>query len=292
MPNTKHIYNRTLFLIGLTGLLSACVTNRYGLIGKQDSAPRTHVDTTRISSPTPRHEPRSSYGNPRHYDVRGKRYYVLGSSQNYSQRGIASWYGTKFHGHRTSSGEPYNMYAMTAAHKTLPLPTYVRVTNLDNNRSVVVKVNDRGPFIEGRIIDLSYVAARKLGMAGAGTASVEVTAIQPERQRPNTTRLKPVKPVAPRPIATKPVTSKTTRTVTTSNLYLQVGLFGDRQNAEQLKQRLQNLAIPTIKVTTDRSNAQPRYRVRVGPIRDDREANHVIEMLARNGHKGFRIRVD
>jgi len=279
MQNTKHVKAKTFIIISLIGPLSACVSNRYGLIGKKDSAPYAHVDTTRVPDATPQHEPRSTYGNPRHYKVRGQRYYVLNSSRNYSQRGTASWYGTKFHGHRTSSGEPYNMYAMTAAHKTLPLPTYVRVTNLDNNRSVVVKVNDRGPFVAGRIIDLSYVAAKKLGMTIAGTANVEVTAIHPN-QTQKTVRNNVTKP------------APATNTANNSNLYLQVGLFDDRQNAEQLKQRLKNLPIPTIKVTTDRSNKQPRYRVRVGPLQDDREAHRVIELLSQNGHEGFRIRVD
>ena len=127
----------------------------------------------------PRVEPRSRYGNPPFYDQFGKRYYVLSSSVGYWERGIASWYGPGFHEERTSTGEPYNMYGMTAAHKTLPLPAYVRVTNLQNGRSVVVRVNDRGPFVGNRIIDLSYTAAAKLDMLRNGTALVEVRAIDP-----------------------------------------------------------------------------------------------------------------
>ncbi len=127
----------------------------------------------------PRNEPRSRNGNPPFYDVMGKRYFVLSSSVGYVERGVASWYGPGFHKVRTSTGEPYDMYAMTAAHKTLPLPAYVRVTNLQNGRSIVVRVNDRGPFVGNRIIDLSYTAAAKLDMLRNGTAMVEVRSLEP-----------------------------------------------------------------------------------------------------------------
>jgi rare lipoprotein A len=127
----------------------------------------------------PRVEPRSRYGNPPFYDIFGKRYYVLSSSVAYVERGVASWYGPGFHHVKTSNGETYDMYGMTAAHRTLPLPAYVRVTNLQNGRSVVVRVNDRGPFVGNRIIDLSYTAASRLDMLRTGTAMVEVRAIDP-----------------------------------------------------------------------------------------------------------------
>jgi rare lipoprotein A len=132
-----------------------------------------------IPDAVPRYEPRSPYGNPPFYDVFGKRYFVLSSSADYLERGVASWYGPGFHKVRTSTGEIYDMYAMTAAHKTLPLPAYVRVTNLQNGRSVVVRVNDRGPFVGNRIIDLSYTAAAKLDMLREGTAMVEVRSVGP-----------------------------------------------------------------------------------------------------------------
>jgi rare lipoprotein A len=132
-----------------------------------------------IPDAVPRVEPRSRYGNPPYYDVFGKRYYVLSSGSGYVERGVASWYGPGFHKLRTSTGEPYDMYGMTAAHKTLPLPAYVRVTNLQNGRSVVVRVNDRGPFVGNRIIDLSYTAAAKLDMLRDGTAMVEVRELDP-----------------------------------------------------------------------------------------------------------------
>lgn len=144
-----------------------------------DSAPTHPIDLSKIKEPIPKLEPKSKYGNPDSYKVLGKRYYTMDKSSGFKQTGLASWYGTKFHGKRTSSGEPYNMYAMTGAHKTLPLPTYARVTNKANNKSIILKINDRGPFHSDRIIDLSYAAASKLGVLGMGTAKVELTAIDP-----------------------------------------------------------------------------------------------------------------
>ncbi|HEX23103.1 MAG TPA: septal ring lytic transglycosylase RlpA family protein, partial [Chromatiales bacterium] len=170
-------------------LLSAC-----GSLEVQDGAPDRHVDASGIADAVPKIEPYSKYGNPSSYQVAGKTYYVLDDHSGYHQRGQASWYGTKFHGRRTSSGEPYDMYAMTAAHKSLPIPSYVEVTNLDNGRKTVLRVNDRGPFIDGRIIDLSYVAAKKLGVYDTGTARVEVRAI--DLRKSTTTQPATNQPVA------------------------------------------------------------------------------------------------
>ena len=141
--------------------------------GVADSAPPVAIDVSNLPEPVPRREPKSRYGNRETYSVLGRTYRVMDSAEGYEERGIASWYGYKFHGRHTSSRERYDMCAFTAAHKTLPLPTYVRVTNLDNGRSVVVRVNDRGPFHAGRIIDLSYAAATRLDMKQAGTARDE-----------------------------------------------------------------------------------------------------------------------
>ncbi|MGH8454867.1 MAG: septal ring lytic transglycosylase RlpA family protein [Nevskiales bacterium] len=159
--------------------------------------------------------PRSKYGNPESYEVYGETYHVLPSARGYSERGMASWYGEDFHGKRTSSGEPYNMHAMTAAHKTLPLPSYVRVTNLRNRREVIVRVNDRGPFHDDRLIDLSFAAATELGVVRNGTAEVEVTAVDPvvaaagTQPRSNTAASPPPARTEPRvtPAATRPRTS-------------------------------------------------------------------------------------
>lgn len=146
---------------------------------RRDGPPDFYVDETKVPNAVPKKEPLAKYGNMNSYRVNGKRYYVMKSSKNYDAVGVASWYGTLFHNQRASSGERYDMLGMTAAHKTLPLPTYVEVTNLQNNRKIIVKVNDRGPFRNDRLIDLSYVAAKKLGMLGHGTATVEVKAIDP-----------------------------------------------------------------------------------------------------------------
>lgn len=139
--------------------------------------------TPNLEDAVVRAEPPSRYGNPPSYVVFGKRYYTMKSALGYRERGIASWYGTKFHGRRTSSGERYDMYRMTAAHKSLPLPTYVEVRNLQNGRTAILRVNDRGPFHEGRIIDLSYAAALKLDILRTGTGLVEVRALSPGERR-------------------------------------------------------------------------------------------------------------
>jgi rare lipoprotein A len=171
----------------LSRALPLCLAVAVGMSGCFSAPPRETPNPPVVPSPietrpapesvpdvVPRSEPRSRNGNPPFYDVLGKRYFVLSSSVGYVERGVASWYGPGFHKVRTSIGEPYDMYGMTAAHKTLPLPAYVRVTNLQNGRSVVVRVNDRGPFVGNRIIDLSYTAAAKLDMLRNGTAMVEV----------------------------------------------------------------------------------------------------------------------
>ena len=167
----------------ILALLASCGGNRVN-----DGAPGGSVSIPDLpGDAVPRPEPRSRYGNGPVYEVFGKKYTVMNTSHGYSERGVASWYGKKFHGRLTSNREPYDMYAMTAAHKTLPLPTYVRVRNLRNNESIVVRVNDRGPFVHNRIIDLWYAAALKLDMVGDGTSLVEVTAVsfdEPAGARP------------------------------------------------------------------------------------------------------------
>jgi rare lipoprotein A len=160
-------------VIVLLALLSACTAIPERQVIQDD------VDVSAIPDAVPKMEPLSEEGNPESYVQGGKRYWILPNPYNFRETGLASWYGPKFHGKRTSSGEVYDMYKMTAAHKTLPLPTYVRVTNLSNNKSVILKVNDRGPFKDERIIDLSYVAAKKLAITGNGTAQVEVRVIDP-----------------------------------------------------------------------------------------------------------------
>ena len=220
----------------------------------------------------PRPEARSRYGNGPVYEVLGKRYTVMPSSAGYQERGVASWYGKKFHGNLTSNREVYDMYGMTAAHKTLPLPTYVRVRNLRNNKSIVVRVNDRGPFVHNRVIDLSYTAAMKLDMIRDGTSLVEVTAIsfdEPQGDRPVRTS---TPAVAPDVTVDQPV-------VVTNQIYVQVGAFGDRSNAER---RLSGLSLAGIKDGFIHEESTPErtlYRVRIGPVADVVQYDVLVEEL-------------
>ena len=230
------------------------------------------------ADPIPRQEPRSRYGNGPEYEVFGKRYTVMDSSEGYRERGVASWYGQKFHGNLTSNRETYDMYQMTAAHKALPLPTYVRVTNLSNNRSIVVRVNDRGPFVHNRIIDLSYAAALKLDMVTAGTALVEVEAInfdEPAGDRP-VRQVVPAEPASPQPAAAGP-------SIDEDRIFLQVGAFGSRDNAERRLALLQNANIRSSFVVEDTTVSPPLYRVRVGPIHGIVQYDLFVEELANMG---------
>ena len=227
--------------------------------------PPTNID--QIPDAVPRIEPRSTRGNPVVYEVFGKRYFVLAAAEGYRERGVASWYGPTFHARPTSSGEPYDMYAMTAAHKTLPIPAYVRVTNLGNGRSVVVRVNDRGPFVDNRIIDLSYTAAHKLDMTRAGTAFVEVEVITPGTLD---AAAQGATPVSVPPTAAAPV------------LYLQAGAFGVAVNALQLAERLRREGIESVRVLEPDATST-LYRVRVGPIVDVATFDATAERISRLG---------
>ena len=232
-----------------------------------DTAPRNPVDVSGIPDAVPQQEPLSRYGNPDSYVVYGKRYHTLDSSKGYLERGQASWYGTKFHGKRTSSGEPYDLYAMTAAHKTLPLPTYVEVTNLDNGRSVIVKVNDRGPFHGDRIIDLSYAAAVKLGTMSTGTGRVEVRAIDPAMPASPALAAAPASVPAPGPLQTS------------QTLYLQVGAFSSQHNAERLRREIQEREVGSVRIVEDDSSNGRLYKVQVGPLSGGSEADQVARSL-------------
>jgi rare lipoprotein A len=228
-----------------------------------DDAPANPRDVSNVPDAVPRVEPLSRYGNPESYQVYGKTYYTLPSSSGYQERGIASWYGTKFHGKRTSSGEPYDLYAMTAAHKTLPLPTYVEVTNLNNGRKVIVKVNDRGPFHEDRIIDLSYSAAARLDILPYGTGEVEVRAIDPTQSAQPETAASP-------PLTTLP---------NDSLLFLQVGAFSSRANAERMQGDLQTQNLGAVRIIEASTDAGTFYKVQVGPLPSHMEANRVTQEL-------------
>jgi rare lipoprotein A len=222
-----------------------------------------------VADAIPRIEPRARNGNPPFYDVFGKRYYVLSSSVGYWERGVASWYGPGFHKVRTSTGEPYDMYGMTAAHKTLPLPAYVRVTNLQNGRSVVVRVNDRGPFVGNRIIDLSYAAAAKLDMLRNGTAMVDVRTLDPSTPPPVITA------------STAPVSGAVTPA--SPVLFVQAGAFSDPANAERLAEKLRSGSYGKVFVRDDQIAGRRMYRVRIGPVPDVAQFDRVVAALEQAG---------
>lgn len=204
------------------------------------------------------------------YKVLGKRYYVLATADGYLERGVASWYGPSFHGESTSSGEKYDMYGMTAAHKTLPLPTYARVTNLKNGRSVVVRINDRGPFVSNRLIDLSYSAAAKLDMLKEGTTLVEVKALT---------------------VAEPDVLTRSAETPPPA-LYVQAGAFADQNNAQRVLDRLRTGGIPNAFILSPPDGKPPLYRVRVGPINSVPDFDDLAARLKTLGFPDARLATD
>jgi rare lipoprotein A len=240
----------------------------------------SNIDPATVKHPSPKHEPRSRYGNPKSYLVYGKKYYVLKSAKGYKQRGGASWYGKKFHGERTSSGEPYDMYAMSAAHKTLPLPSYVKVTNLDNNKTVIVRVNDRGPFHQGRIIDLSYSAAYQLGVVAKGTGRVEVEAINPSTWQSVKTQV------------TEKHADRQTSTLLMLKSFIQVGAFGDKSNAQTVVNKLNNQfsqPVLMIKKQIKNKNGEPLLEkwlevVKVGPFSSQSLLDSALNKLISQGY--------
>ena len=232
----------------------------------------------------PRREARSRYGNGPVYEVLGKRYRVMPSSSGYQERGVASWYGKKFHGNLTSNREVYDMHEMTAAHKTLPLPTYVRVRNLQNDKSIVVRVNDRGPFVHNRIIDLSYAAAARLDMLRDGTSLVEVTAISfdvPAGDRP-TRKTTPPAPVAEASVQPS-VDTAPAPLAGTARIFVQVGAFGDRANAERRLGVLAASGIDNAFIHEDTSSSPALLRVRIGPVAGVIEYDILVEELENIG---------
>jgi rare lipoprotein A len=262
---------------------------------ERDRGPAEPVDLSDVPDAVPVAEPLAAYGNQSPYTVLGRTYRVLPSAKGYRERGIASWYGEKFHGRRTSMREPYDMYSMTAAHKTLPLPTYARVTNLDNGRSVVVRINDRGPFVDGRIIDLSYAAAARIGILGTGTGRVEVEAIVPPGMHAT---------VAPRegapsaPMVSAQVAEATARpptrpvpAPTASPTTLQAGAFGSRENAERLANEIRGQSIGPVRIERDRRLTGSIWRVRIGPLADAETTAMVQRRLRALGIQAIPVNV-
>lgn len=234
----------------------------------KDAYPENPPDVSAVPDAEPVPEPPSKYGNRSPYTVLGETYVLLPSAKGYRETGKASWYGKKFHGLRTSSGERYDMYKMSAAHRTLPLPSYVRVTNLANNKSVIVKVNDRGPFHSDRILDLSYAAAARLDMLKTGTAHVRLEAIDPaEYQARQGGQRKPAPPAEPPPPGP-------------ARFYVQVGAFSEAANAAALQNRLMDLVYAPVGIANSGSPAV--NRVQVGPFFTREDAEKVSQIIRDN----------
>jgi len=251
-------------------------------------------DVAQVPDAVPRVEPRSALGNPAFYEVDGHRYVVLSSAAGYVERGVASWYGPGFNGSRTATGEAYDMFAMTAAHKTLPLPCYARVTNLANGRSVVVRINDRGPFVANRIIDLSYAAAARLGMIRNGTAFVQVQTLTPPFTHAPEAASVPLPVQVPAVSAASagvssvpPVASALPRVP--AGLYIQVGAFAQPRNAARAARKLRRAGF-TPSVT---AGARPSLqRVRIGPIDSVQQFDALIRRLNALGFSAARLAQD
>ncbi|WP_152220054.1 septal ring lytic transglycosylase RlpA family protein [Pseudomonas sp. SCB32] len=275
----------------------------------RDGAPWWDVDVSRIPDAVPMRHNGPLKNNP--YTVLGKTYYPMNDARTYNVVGTASWYGTKFHGQATANGEQYDLYGMTAAHKTLPLPSYVRVTNLDNGKSVIVRVNDRGPFYSDRVIDLSFAAAKKLGYAETGTARVKVEGIDPDRWWASQGKTQPMimalpKMAAQQPAAAQPqavamaqpietytpppaqhaepvapvqIDSKKNASLPADGLYLQVGAFANPDAAELLKEKVGSLTGAKSFISSVVVNQQTLYRVRLGPINTQDEASRMQDSI-------------
>jgi rare lipoprotein A len=321
--------NKVVVLIVTTLLLAACgtVPHRKAETPSATPAPSAggylegdgpganapaNIDT--IPDAVPKIEPLHRYAN-RPYNALGKTYTPLTITGNFKQRGIASWYGKKFNGERTSSGEIYDMYAMTAAHPTLPLPSYARVTNRANQKSIIVRINDRGPFINDRIIDLSYTAAHKLGIISNGSAEVEVESINPNVSvntiAASTVQSQPLESSAPAsavaavpvvasaapvtaapasaaPVASPPVASASLETRDTS-VYLQLGAFKTQEAAEAYLAKMRSELSDNGK-QLKLSTKDGLVRVHIGPYANQSEARSSAEGM--EGKLGFKPMVN
>jgi rare lipoprotein A len=248
----------------MLGLLGGCGQL---VLEEADSVPDRPISASQVAEAIPVADPILAAGNTSPYVVHNREYEVMHSARGYRERGRASWYGLKFHGRTTANGEIYDAYLATAAHRSLPIPSYVRVTNLENDRSMVVRVNDRGPFHPDRIIDLSYGAAVKLGFADQGTAAVEVVALTVEgvedrRHDPG---------------------------ATADYRYVQVGSFGDENAAHSLSRQLHRQLQAPVAVAQLQLGSRTWHRVRVGPIEDQRRLMDLQEQLERLGYENARM---
>ena len=288
-PNTERLKFLTT-LLACVALLNACSIGGPRISG---DGPGNDRQAQRASEVQVQNLPKSRYGNMDSYKVFGKQYTVLESAENFTEQGVASWYGSKFHGRKTSSGEVYDMHALTAAHKHLPLPTFVRVTNHDNGNSVVVKVNDRGPFVGDRIIDMSYAAAKRLDMTQAGTANVSVVALSTHHVASNPAPSNEALPVQQDVVApvlqAVPVVaieqSGEKITAVRSSYYIQLGAFKHAPNAKVLVSDVEEKIGKPAFVEMDRAEAL--YRVRMGPFRTEENLNNTVSELASAGIESY-----
>ncbi|MGJ8674611.1 MAG: septal ring lytic transglycosylase RlpA family protein [Pseudoalteromonas sp.] len=301
--NTLNKY--TILVIALSGL-SACSVNNSRYSQKQDSAPEFHYGELELADATPRYEPYAP-ANFRPYTVLGQYYTPMLTAKGYEEHGEASWYGQKFHGHLTSNGEVYDMFSMTAAHKTLPLPSFVKVTNLDNQKIAIVRVNDRGPFHPGRVIDLSYAAAKKLDVLSTGVANVKVEIVHIDEDGIMTVGAgAPQQPEIPPSLAqpesnTVMVAQANTKTTMEdrvelesaappisnalasvmadndkkSQIFVQVAAFSNAEKVSELSEGLARL----YQVPTDAPLIDNIYRLRLGPLINEQKAEKLIQDL-------------
>jgi rare lipoprotein A len=265
-----------------------------GEIPSGSNVPSPPADVLSIPDAVPRAEPRGTRGNPPFYEVFGKRYHVMASSAGWVERGTASWYGPGFHAASTSLGEPYDMYGMTAAHKTLPIPCYAEVTNLRNGRKVIVRINDRGPFVGDRIIDLSYTAAAKLDMLRAGTAPVEIRVITPgapgsalppvvaSSPPPPLMPTAPVMPSPPSPAVTV-VNAPAAGIPGVTAMFIQAGVFADHENARRRVESLLAAGLELASLDEMPRNDKTLHRVRVGPFGSVEEFDLAMKRLRELG---------
>lgn len=286
----QFLSNRFSIALALIALmLSGCVSSPPGTSGRNDNPNAGRYDMENddpsleqfdqhnVRTVIPRAEPRTSAGNTSPYTINGRTYHVLSTEKGYAETGNASWYGRKFHGHTTANGETYDMFQLSAAHRTLPLPSFARVTNLDNGRSVVVRVNDRGPFHSDRIIDLSYAAATMLDYAGRGTARVRVEAIVPDEESAAVAQ-----PVPARSLQRQPLPATVSGD---SGNYLQVGAFSSRETAESLLPKLASVtSLPAfIRSEPSPDGGETLHRVRVGPVSEGADLQNLIQGIEAAG---------
>lgn len=280
-PNVLLALLVALALVGCASAPQTDPSSRYSIA--QDRAPAGGFDASGLDNAVPKYEAPRRAGNKSPYTVWGKEYRVLASNEGYVARGTASWYGEKFHGHKTSNGETFDMYAMTAAHKSLRIPGYARVTNLDNGRSVIVRVNDRGPFHSDRIIDLSYAAAKKLGYQARGTARVEVAAITVEPDGSMYLAGKPFAPGETPVYAENPVRASGDTAVENRALFVQLGSFSSRDPAEKLLSQVRSVLENPMRVRAVDTAAGRFHRVQVGPFSDEHAARKTQSLLESRG---------